>query len=79
MASGATRVVKSSTYTNEILIDGFPDTKPQTVKLYAVSKAEVVSDPVDVIVEPKTPIFNLVFGGDESNSCLWWYPHYLNQ
>ncbi|WP_293897457.1 MULTISPECIES: DUF5000 domain-containing lipoprotein [unclassified Sphingobacterium] len=62
MASGETRVVKSSTYTNEILIDGFPDTKQHTVKLYAVSKAEVVSDPVDVIVEPKTPIFNLVFG-----------------
>ncbi len=61
MASGVTRVVKSSTYTNEILIDGFPDTKPQTVKLYAVSKAEVVSDPVDVIVQPKTPIFNLVY------------------
>ncbi|WP_398455730.1 DUF5000 domain-containing lipoprotein [Sphingobacterium thalpophilum] len=61
MANGQMRVVKSSTYKNEILIDGFPDTEKHIVKLYAVNKAEVASDPVDVIVEPKTPIFDLVF------------------
>lgn len=62
MANGENRVVKSSQYKNEILIDGFPDTQKHVVKLYAVSKAEIASDPVDVTVEPKTPIFDLVYG-----------------
>ena len=61
MANGKTRVVKSSQYKNEILIDGFPDTKPHQVKLYTVNKAEVESDPVVVTVEPKVPLFDLVF------------------
>ena len=61
MANGKMRVVKSSQYKNEILIDGFPDTKAHEVKLYAVNKAEVASEPVSVQVQPKTPIFDLVF------------------
>ena len=61
MANGKMRVVKSSQYKNEILIDGFPDTQSHEVKLYAVNKAEVQSEPVSVSVNPKIPIFDLVF------------------
>lgn len=61
MANGKMRVVKSSQYKNEILIDGFPDTQAHEVTLYAVNKAEVASDPITVEVNPKTPIFDLVF------------------
>lgn len=61
MANGKMRVVKSSQYKNEILIDGFPDTKSHEVKLYAVNKAEVQSKPVVVNVAPKIPVFDMVF------------------
>lgn len=61
LANGQMRVIKSSQYTNELVVDGFADTKPYQIKLYAVNKSEISSEATDVTVQPKEPIFNLVF------------------
>lgn len=58
--SGQQREVKSSYYTNTIVADGFGDTRDYEVKLYAVSKAEVESDPVTIKVKPlENPIWEV--------------------
>jgi len=61
LPNGQLRVIKSSQYTNELVVDGFGDTKPYQIKLYAVNKSEVSSVATEVTVNPKEPIFNLVF------------------
>lgn len=61
LANGTMRVIKSSHYTNELVVDGFADTKPYAIKLYAVNKSEVSSEAVEVTVQPLEPIFNLVY------------------
>ena len=50
-----TRETKSSYYTDTIMVDGFAREKDYDVTLYAVSRANVMSDPVVVKVHPKTP------------------------
>lgn len=46
---------KSSYYTNTLIIQGFGNTDPREVKLYAVNRAEQKSEPVSVTVNPLTP------------------------
>lgn len=58
--AGVSREVKSSFYNNFLIVDGFGDTHKHTVKLYAVSRSEVHSEPVEVVVEPKTPPVKLI-------------------
>src|SRR5690606_4885562 len=43
--------VKSSIYKDTIVVAGFADTEEHEVKLYAVSRNEVLSDPVSVKVK----------------------------
>jgi hypothetical protein len=50
-----TRETKASYYTDTIIVDGFSRAKEYTVTLYAVSRANVMSDPVTVTVNPATP------------------------
>ncbi|WP_426584236.1 DUF4959 domain-containing protein [Mucilaginibacter sp. R-33] len=50
-----TRETKASYYTDTIIVDGFARAKEYTVTLYAVSRANVMSDPVTVTVKPATP------------------------
>lgn len=58
LASGKTREVKASAYTNSLLVDGFGDTSEHTVQLFTVSKGEVTSAPVTVKVKPlENPIW----------------------
>lgn len=52
---GKIREVKSSFYNNFLIVDGFGDSLKHNVKLYAVSRSEVASAPVEVVVEPKVP------------------------
>jgi hypothetical protein len=60
LANGSTREVKASAYTNTLTVDGFGDTLAHEVKLYAVNKAEVASDPVTVMVKPlENPIWGV--------------------
>jgi hypothetical protein len=56
---GVKREVVSSYYTNQLIIDGFNNTDEQEVTLYAVTKSQVISDPVTIKIKPlKSPIQN---------------------
>lgn len=55
-----TRETKASYYTDTILVDGFSRAKEYEVTLYAVSRANIKSDPVVVKVNPKTPNYLLI-------------------
>lgn len=47
--------VKASYYTDTLKVLGFEKSGPYKVRLYAVSRSEVKSDPVEVTVTPQTP------------------------
>lgn len=49
------RETKASYYTDTITVDGFARAQEYEVTLYAVSRANIQSDPVVVKVNPKTP------------------------
>jgi hypothetical protein len=61
LANGTKQEVKASYYTNQVRVAGFSDTLKHTVKLYAVSRSEAESEPVDVTVEPLVSPLHLVF------------------
>lgn len=46
---------KSSFYKKSILVEGLGDTLQREVKLYAVNRAEEVSEPVSVTINPLAP------------------------
>jgi len=48
--SGKVMEVKSSYYNNKLTVEGFGDTDEHEVKLYAVNRSEIVSEPVSVMV-----------------------------
>lgn len=50
-----TRQSKSSYYSDTIHVNGFAKSQEYTVTLHTVSRANVMSDPVDVKVTPQTP------------------------
>ncbi len=54
------RETKSSFYTDTIVVNGFAKKQEYEVTLYAVSRANVLSDAVTVKVHPDTPIYQLV-------------------
>ncbi|MDH7460094.1 DUF5000 domain-containing lipoprotein [Chitinophagaceae bacterium 26-R-25] len=69
---GVAAQVIASRYANNLIVDGFGDTLPHTIKLYSVNSSEVASAPVDVAVQPLTPGYilarrslevNITFGG----------------
>lgn len=62
------RQTKSSYYTDTIKVDGFAESKDYTVTLWAVSRANVMSDPVTVTVHPDTPYYRLVKESVQINS-----------
>lgn len=55
-----TRETKASYYTDTINVDGFARAQEYEVALYAVSRANVKSDPVVIKVNPKTPNYLLI-------------------
>ncbi|WP_029906878.1 DUF5000 domain-containing lipoprotein [Prevotella sp. 10(H)] len=60
LQSGAIREVKASYYTNTMVLDGFGEAGTYDVKLYAVNRSEVESEPVTIQVEPlKNPIWDV--------------------
>jgi len=54
------RETKSSYYTDTVNVEGFATNKPYDVTLYTVSRANVKSDPVKVVVNPDVPYYKLV-------------------
>lgn len=58
---GIKREAKSSVYTNSVLVEGFGDTEQHVVKLFAVSRCEVSSEPIEVTIQPLPPAIEGVF------------------
>lgn len=54
------RETKASYYTDTITVDGFAREQEYEVTLYAVSRANIMSDPVVVKVHPKTPNYLMI-------------------
>lgn len=52
ITTGKQYEAKASYYNNSLLVDGFADTLEHEVKLYSVSRAEVMSEPVIVKIKP---------------------------
>ncbi len=60
LASGKAHEVTSSFYSNSLMVEGFADTEPHEIKLYAVSRSNVSSEPVTVTVQPlEAPIWKV--------------------
>lgn len=54
------RQTKSSYYIDSLVVDGFEKSQEYEVTLYAVSRADVKSDPVTIKVHPGTPFYTLI-------------------
>jgi len=60
LKNGQQMEVKSSYYNNSLLVEGFGDTDFHEIKLYAVNRSEVASDPVVVKIKPlENPIWGV--------------------
>ncbi|MCC2598479.1 DUF5000 domain-containing lipoprotein [Sphingobacterium sp. FBM7-1] len=60
LPNGDNRTIKASFYTNQLTVDGFSQEGEYSVKLYAVNRSEVSSEPVEVTVHPEeSPIWNI--------------------
>ena len=59
---GVSRETKSSYYGDTINVEGFAKAREYEVTLYTVSRANVMSDPITVKVNPATPVYSLVSG-----------------
>ncbi|WP_114793216.1 DUF5000 domain-containing lipoprotein [Niabella yanshanensis] len=60
LASGREMEVKASYYGRSLMVEGFGDTEEHEVKLYAVNRSEVASDPVTIKVKPlENPIWGV--------------------
>lgn len=60
---GEIRETKVSRFNNSLTVVGFGSTDPCQVSIYAVDKGENASEPVQVTVNPKTPIMKIVRDG----------------
>jgi len=54
------RETKASFYTDTITVNGFAEEAEYDVTLYTVSRANVMSDPLTVKVNPQAPVYTLV-------------------
>ena len=60
LASGRVMEVKASYYGNTLTVEGFGDMEEHEVKLYAVNRSEVASEPVTITIVPKeNPIWEV--------------------
>lgn len=71
--TGREMEVKSSIFKDTIEVMGFADTREHEVKLYTVSRNEVLSEPVIVKVQPLEPPFLKVFKSLEINNAFGGY------
>ena len=53
LADGKVREIKSSMYNNTLTIEGYNDQEEHIVKLYAVNRAQELSDPIEVTIRPE--------------------------
>src|SRR5690606_31026568 len=60
LPNGSTRSVIASYYTNQLIVDGFSELGTYNIKLYAVNRSEVMSEPTEVTVTPEeSPIWDI--------------------
>lgn len=62
--------VKVSMFQKKLLVEGFGDTDERTIDLYAVSRSEVVSEPVSVTIKPLAPPIENVFRSLKTDSTF---------
>ncbi|THU34050.1 DUF4959 domain-containing protein [Niastella caeni] len=67
---GVQKEVKVSMFQKKLLVEGFGDTQEREVQLYAVSRSEVVSEPVSVTIKPLTPPIVNVFKSLKTDSTF---------
>lgn len=70
LSNGDVVEVKSSFYNNYLLVEGLGDTTAHIAKLYAVTRSEVSSDPVEVEFKPLEPSFYETFRSVEMVSTF---------
>lgn len=73
ITTGAQVETKASYYSTSITVDGFADTLEHEVKLYSVSRSEVLSEPTTVKVKPKEAPIWKVFKSIEVVSAFGGY------
>ncbi|MEA4916098.1 DUF5000 domain-containing lipoprotein [Proteiniphilum sp.] len=61
MINGTLRETKATPYQNSLIINGFPDVKSYDVKVYTVSRNEILSEAKIIQVEPLTPPYQEVY------------------
>jgi len=61
LQDGTIKQVKASYYDSSVTVEGFPNTDPRTIQLYAVSRNEKASEPVAVTINPLTPPVQATF------------------
>lgn len=58
--SGEEREVSASYYNNNMILDGFGDTEPHEVKIYSVSRNDIMSEPVSIeVTAEENPIWSV--------------------
>jgi len=67
---GVQKEVKVSMFQKKLLVEGFGDTEERVINLYAVSRSEVMSEPVAVIIKPLTPPIVNVFKSLKTDSTF---------
>jgi len=67
---GIKKEVKASMFQKKLLVEGFGDTEERVVTLYAVSRSEVASPPVEVTIKPLTPPVVGVFRSLKTDSTF---------
>jgi len=73
LKSGELFETKSSIFSDTLTVEGFADTNEHEVRLYSVSKSEVVSAPLVVKVKALEPPFLKVFESIQVNSAFGGY------
>lgn len=60
LATGQAMEVRASYYKNSLVVEGFADTLEHEIKLYAVNRSEVASDPITIKIKPlEAPVWRV--------------------
>ncbi len=68
--NGQQKEVKVSMFQKKLLVEGFGNTDERVIELYAVSRSEVMSEPVSVTIKPLTPPIVNVFRSLKTDSTF---------
>ncbi|MEC3880442.1 DUF5000 domain-containing lipoprotein [Parapedobacter sp. 10938] len=66
LGQGETNIVKSSVFTNSVVLEGFVSTEERPVTLYTVNRSEQRSDPMQVTIKPLISPLELTYASLEA-------------